>query len=236
MVHGIVLALNREGGSAMSDGENVPDLVKLASNATLLVEAQQTAAKRLLNYDGEVYPRDGCAITLSVLLQEGGIPVKDTYQAIALGNLLKSGRKWQVISIGDQKTGDVGSTCGPVANHGEDHVYVVLSVLNPDEMVVADNQQTKPHFRFASGKGGKTPTRFFLRAPTAALDDAGALQAIFRSPRSTKKKKKKKARSVGRDLAASARRLSLDRAKERRRRHLARRARNGVLGHDEDRP
>jgi hypothetical protein len=32
-------------------------------------------------------------------------------------------------------------------------------------MVIADNQDTVPHFRYASGKGGKSPTRFFLRAP-----------------------------------------------------------------------
>lgn len=135
----------------------------MASDADQLVAAQHMAAKRLLDYDGEVYPQDGCAITLSVLLQEAGIAIKDTYQAIELGKLLKS-RKWQVVDLGEQKVGDVGSSCGPVAHHGQDHIYLVLGVLNSDEMVVADNQQAKPHFRFASGKGGKTPTRFFLRA------------------------------------------------------------------------
>ena len=147
----------------MSDAQNVPALVALASNADQLVAAQHMAAKRLLKYDGEIFPKDGCAITLSVLLQESGIAVKDTYTAIALGNLLKT-RKWQVVPLGNQKIGDVGSTCGPVAHHGEDHIYLVLDVLNLDEMVVADNQQAKPHFRYASGKGGKTPTKFFLRA------------------------------------------------------------------------
>jgi hypothetical protein len=117
----------------------------------------------LLDYDGEIYPKDGCAITLSVLLQDAGIAVKDTYQAFALGNLLKA-RKWDVISIGEQRIGDVGSTCGATPVHGRDHIYLVLDVLNSDEMVIADNQQTKPHFRFVSGKGGKTPTKFFLRA------------------------------------------------------------------------
>jgi hypothetical protein len=39
----------------------------------------------------------------------------------------------------------------------------LLKVLNSDEMVVADNQEAAPHFRFASGKG-RTPTTFFLRA------------------------------------------------------------------------
>ena len=91
--------------------------------------------------------------------------VPDTFQAIALGNLLKSDRNWKVVSVGEQKPGDVGSTCGPQPHHGTDHIYLVLEVLNPDEMVVADNQQPRPHFRFASGQDGRTPTRFFLRAP-----------------------------------------------------------------------
>jgi hypothetical protein len=147
----------------MGDAPRIPALVKLASNADQLVAAQHIAAKRLLDFDGEIFPSDGCAITLSVLLQEAEIEVKDTFQALALGNVLKA-REWTVVPLGDQKVGDVGSTCGPVAHHGQDHIYLVLRVLNADEMVIADNQQPKPHFRFASGKGGKTPTKFFLRA------------------------------------------------------------------------
>jgi hypothetical protein len=148
----------------MSDSQYIPGLLKLASDSARLVAAQHVAAKRLLDYDGEVYPHDGCAITLSVVLQDAGISVEDTYQAIALGDLLKSDRQWQVISVGDQLAGDIGSTCGPAPNHGHDHIYLVLKVLNSDEMVIADNQEPEPHFRFASGKG-KTPTKFFLRAP-----------------------------------------------------------------------
>src|ERR1700722_18670168 len=87
---------------SMGDSQRIPDLVKLASDADQLVAAQQMAAKRLLDYDGEVYPKDGCAITLSVLLQQAAIPVKDTYQALALGNLLKTQRKWQVVPVGSQ--------------------------------------------------------------------------------------------------------------------------------------
>jgi hypothetical protein len=149
----------------MSDGQCIPGLIETASDTAQLAAAQDVAAKRLLDYDGEIYPQDGCAITLSVLLQDAGIPIKDTYQALALGNLLKSKRKWTAVEVGDQRAGDIGSTCGNVAHHGQDHVYLVLKVLNSDEMVVADNQQPKPHFRFASGNGGKTPTKFFLRAP-----------------------------------------------------------------------
>jgi hypothetical protein len=149
----------------MSDGQFIPALLNIASDANALVTAQQVAAKKLLDFDGETYPQDGCAITLSVLLQEAGIAVSDTYQAIVLGNTLKLKRKWQVIPVGQQKAGDVGSTCGAEPNHGSDHIYLVLKTLNTDEMVIADNQMPRPHFRYASGIGGKTPTKFFLRAP-----------------------------------------------------------------------
>lgn len=96
------------------------------------------------------------------MLQEAGISVDDIYQAIGFGHILRE-RGWQVVSVGEQKEGDIGSTCGPTPHHGYDHVYLVLKGLNNDEMVVADNRESEPHFRFATGKG-KTPTKFFLRA------------------------------------------------------------------------
>jgi hypothetical protein len=148
-----------------SDREHISDLIRLASDVSQLQEAQRNAAWKLLKFDGEIYPLDGCAITLSILLQEAGISIKDTFQAFALGNLLKSERNWKTVEVGQQKNGDVGSTCRSQPIHGEDHIYLVLRALNPDEMVVADNQAVEPHLRYASGKGGKTPTRFFLRAP-----------------------------------------------------------------------
>jgi hypothetical protein len=142
--------------------DSTVEAVKLASNAGQLQHAQHVAARKLLAYDGEIYPRDGCAITLSCILQESGVDVKDTYQALALGNVLRK-RGWKVVPVGQQTAGDVGSTCGPTASHGQDHIYLVLQVLNQDEMVIADNQAAAPHFRYASGYGGKTPTKFFLR-------------------------------------------------------------------------
>lgn len=146
-----------------TDHENIASLITTLSNSNSLQSAQHTAAKRLLAYDGEIYPSDGCAITLSVLLQSVGIDVPDTFKAIELGKVLQN-RGWKVIPVGQQKKGDVGSTCGTQAHHGYDHIYLVLEVMNIDEMVIADNQSGSPHFRFASGKGGKTPTTFFLRA------------------------------------------------------------------------
>ena|SRR5271165_714556 len=148
----------------MADGERIPDLIKLASDVSLLDDAQRTAAKKLLDFDGEVFPSDGCAITLSILLQGAGISVPDTYKAFDLGNLLK-GKNWKTIPVGTQRDGDIGSTCGSQPHHGQDHIYLVLRAVNSDEMVVADNQKSEPHFRYASGKGGVIATRFFLRAP-----------------------------------------------------------------------
>ena len=75
---------------------------------------------QLLDFDGEVFPSDGCAITLSILLQEAGISVPDTFRAIDLGNVLKN-KNWKTIAVGDQQAGDIGSTCGSQPHHGQDH-------------------------------------------------------------------------------------------------------------------
>ena len=146
----------------MTDKDQIEKLVSNASNPGYLQGAQAHAAQKLLDYDGEIYPHDGCAITLSVLLQDAGIDVPDTFAAIEMGRLLR-GRGWTVVDGGSQQPGDVGSTCGDTPHHGFDHVYLVLKNRNGDEMVIADNREPNPHFRFASGKG-RTPTRFFLRA------------------------------------------------------------------------
>ncbi len=148
----------------MSDRDKIKTLLAIAGTKERLQAAQAVAARRLLAYDGEIYPHDGCAITLSVLLQEAGVDVEDVYTAIELGRVLRKDRGWQVVPIGSQQAGDVGSTCGKVAAHGRDHIYLVLKPDNADEMIIADNQASEPHFRWASGKGGKTPTTFFLRA------------------------------------------------------------------------
>ena len=150
------------GETTVGDSQFIATLVSIASDTNKLVAMQHIAARKLLDYDGEVYPSDGCAITLCVLLQNAGIAVKGTFLAIDLGHVLES-RNWQVIPVGQQRVGDVGSTCGTVPHHGRDHIYLVLKVLNADEMIVADNQEPSPHFGYASGKG-RTPTRFFLRA------------------------------------------------------------------------
>jgi len=149
--------------TAKSDKSCLARLIQLGSNDSSLDDAQGRAARKLLHFDGEVYPRDGCAITLSTLLQDAGIDVPDTYQAIMLGELLRHHRNWQVVPFGEQQPGDVGSTCGDNPDHGRDHIYLVLKRVNNDEMLIADNQSRQPHSRFASGQH-KTRTKFFLRA------------------------------------------------------------------------
>lgn len=140
------------------DRAHISRAITVAKN---IESIQHEAAHKLLKATGLRYPHDGCAITLSCLLQNAGIDIPDTYQALAMGQLLKS-RGWTVVPVGQQQAGDVGSTCGASASHGNDHVYFVVSILNETEMVVADNQSLQPHFRFT--KKHQTPTKFFLRA------------------------------------------------------------------------
>jgi len=161
------LTLNPIGvinGNDDSDISKIEKLVSIASQKGSLIEVQNKAAKKLLDYDGEIYPSDGCAITLSVLLQDAGISVPDLFMAIELTSELKNKRKWEIIPLGQQQAGDIGTTCGNTAQHGSDHIYLVLKKINDDEMLIADNQAREPHFRWASGEGGKTPTKYFLRA------------------------------------------------------------------------
>jgi hypothetical protein len=147
----------------VSDFDYIKGLIAIASSNQMLSGAQSTAAQRLLAFDGEIYPADGCAITLSVLLQLAGVDVPNTFRAFDLVGVLQ-GRGWSRVTVGEQQQGDVGTTCGPEPQHGVDHIYLVLRIVNQDEMVIADNQASTPHFRYASGLGGKSPTTFFLRA------------------------------------------------------------------------
>ena len=165
----------------MSDGDRIPALIKLASDSQQLQNAEHLAARKILAFDGEIFPADSCAITQSCLLQAAGIALPDTFQALAFGTLLEK-RGWTRIPVGQQKAGDIGSTCKAQPDHGNDHVYLVLRTINDDEMVIADNQAQVPHMRYASGKGGKTPTTHFLRAPAAAPLGAEAPAPIPATP------------------------------------------------------
>lgn len=138
------------------------EVINIARTPARYEKVQEIAASELFKLTHESWPHDGCALNLANLLQEGGIAVPDITQALALGNYLHDERKWQKIPVGQQQPGDVGSTCGPTAHHGYDHIYLVLERQDSDKMVIVDNQQPLPHERLASGKG-KTPTKFFLR-------------------------------------------------------------------------
>ena len=146
----------------LSDKEKMRNVVNIAKTPVRYENVQAVAAIELFKLAHEQWPHDGCALNLANLLQAGGIAVPDITQALALGNYLRDKRQWKVISVGDQQPGDVGSTCGPVAHHGYDHIYLVLECEGNDIMLIADNQKPVPHQRLASGNG-KTPTTFFLR-------------------------------------------------------------------------
>lgn len=148
----------------MSDEDHIDDLVKIGTNQSSLISAQHVAASRLLRATGIHYPHDGCAITLSVMLQMAHIDVGDHYGALDLVHVLEK-RGWTHVPLGHQEPGDVGTSCGDTPRHGIDHVYLVLKKVNDSgEMVIADNQATAPHFRWVQGHG-KSPTTKFLRAP-----------------------------------------------------------------------
>ncbi len=148
----------------MSDVQFIPKLVELASAVGTLDQAEKVAAKELADVEHLVYPMDGCAITASTLLRMAGIDVPFTFLALGLDELLQK-RGWMKIPPGQQKAGDLGSTCfGGIRHPGSDHIFVVCYNLNPQEMIVADNQAKYPHQRRTDGQDGKTRTDHFLRA------------------------------------------------------------------------
>jgi hypothetical protein len=149
------------------DKDHVTKLVEIGSSPERLAEAQRIAAKALADAGAAPFPKNGCAATLSALLKLSGIDVPMTLGAGRLAHILGgqiNSRRWDHIPIGDQQAGDVGVTFDDGGVAGADHIYLVVQRIDKDEMVIADNQATTTHRRFASGKG-KTPTEYFLRAP-----------------------------------------------------------------------
>lgn len=168
--------LPQRPGEEIPDRARIPGLLATAVDPDRLCAVQALAARRLLDPDGEVYPADGCAITLTLLMRGAGFEVHELYWAIDVPAMLLS-RGWREVPPGGQRAGDIGSTCREGTHHGEDHVFLVVRCVNPDEMIVVDNQAAYPHFRWASGQGGKTPTAMFYRAPEAP-EAAGAPEAL----------------------------------------------------------
>jgi hypothetical protein len=150
------------------DKDHIAKLIEIGSSPKDLAEAQRIAAKALAAAGQPPFPHNGCAATLSALLQLSGINVPMTLGAGKLTHILGgqiNSRHWDHIPVGDQQAGDVG-VCfdNDPKVPGADHIYLVVKRVDADEMVIADNQLATTHRRFASGKG-KTPTEYFLRAP-----------------------------------------------------------------------
>jgi hypothetical protein len=139
------------------DKDCIQKLVQLGTSSQSLVKAQTLAKKAW-----PPFPHNGCAANLSALLQMAGIAVPMTLGAGKLAHIIRS-RGWTQIDVGKQAAGDVGVTFDEGGNPGADHIYLVIQAIDKDEMIIADNQDTAPHHRFASGKG-KTKTEYFLRA------------------------------------------------------------------------
>lgn len=145
----------------VSDAVRIPQLIRQGSTAEGLKAARLEAARNLREY-----PHNGCAAHLSALLRQSGIDIAMTLGAGSLARKLAQ-RGWSKISVGNQRAGDVGVTFDlDPTPPGADHIYLVVGTRGDDEMQIADNQRmsNSPHERYASGRGGKTPTEYFLRA------------------------------------------------------------------------
>lgn len=140
------------------DADKVVTLVQIASNKKGIEAAQKKAKKAW-----PPFPHNGCAANLSALLQLSNIDVPMTLGAGKLAYIIKNTRGWEIVDVGKQKAGDIGVTFDEGGNPGADHIYLVVNVIDADEMRISDNQYSDVHTRFASGKG-KTPTEYFLRA------------------------------------------------------------------------
>ena len=167
------------------DIDQIPTLLQIARSQTGRAKARAIAAEALAKV-GETWPHNGCAATLSALLRLAGIKVPMILGAGAIANRLGGpydGRGWKHVPVGAQRPGDVGVTFDTGGNPGADHVYLVIEVVDADEMIIVDNQAPDLHSRWASGKGGKTRTDYFLRAtadrPLTAAAALGLLANAF---------------------------------------------------------
>jgi hypothetical protein len=151
------------------DKECIPQLIRLGNSVESLHRIQDIAAKSMKAAGYGYTMHNACAATLSTFLQEAGIAVPTTLGAGRLAKRLNQDRDWVRIDVGQQAAGDVGVAKNDV------HIYLVARTNGADEMTIADNQASTPHTRFASGKGGKTPTAYFLRAPDKAPQHVASL-------------------------------------------------------------
>jgi hypothetical protein len=176
-----------------TDKELIPKAISICTTPRSYASVQDAAEKALEAGSDEEWPHNGCAANLSALLQAAGISVPWILGAGALANKLGgafNSRGWVHVPVGAQQPCDVGVTFDLGGNAGADHIYFVITRVDSDEMVIADNQATSPHTRFASGKNGsgnkrtKTPTDYFLRAagPETLLPFAQGLRPSAAAP------------------------------------------------------
>lgn len=164
------------------DLDRIPKLLEIGGSTSGIAEAQKVAAKALESAGAAPFPKNGCAANLSALLQLAGIAVPMTLGAGKLAHRIEE-REWIRVKPGLQLAGDVGVTFDENGIPGADHIYLVLQRIDHDLMTISDNQAAKPHKRAASGKGGKTPTEYFLRATGIGLLEASSIQPHFASVR-----------------------------------------------------
>lgn len=160
------------------DATRVPVLIEIGSDVERCDAVRAKARRAMIKIYGRPTLHNACAATLSLFLKEAGIAVPITYGAGALARLLEKERGWSRIPIKQQRAGDVG-VCrdDDTSIPGADHVFLVVKRVDHDLMSIADNQDShSPHPRYASGKGGKTPVNYFLRASSA--DDAGVADGL----------------------------------------------------------
>lgn len=152
------------------DNDKVDELIELGTDSESIHRIQDIAAKSMKAAGYGYTLHNACAAALSAFLQEAGINVPTTLGAGKLAKRLKKDRLWKRITVGAQKAGDAGVTFDTGGVSGADHIYLVVQRINDDQMIIADNQSPSKHTRFASGKGGKTPTEYFLRATNEMPD------------------------------------------------------------------
>jgi len=152
------------------DRDQIDELIALGTSATSIRRIQDLAAREMQRNGLGYTLHNACAATLSCFMNQAGIPVPVTLGAGRLATRIESLRHWERVDVGGQVAGDVGVTFDTTAPPGADHVYLVVERLDADAMYIADNQAPERHVRYASGHG-RTPTRFYLRAPAAVESD-----------------------------------------------------------------
>ena len=147
------------------DGAAISRLIELGSNPTSCERLREKARQAMVRIYGKPTFKNACAATLSIFLQEAGVKIPIEYGAGRLAKMLRD-RGWERIDVGDQEAGDVAVTEDNGPPSGADHIFLVVERLGSDKMMIADNQTSDcPHTRYASGRDGRTPCEYFLRAP-----------------------------------------------------------------------